>query len=318
MSSRKEILKALILSEEDTLKRFKELVEKSVQLFRIDGKNGSIVFENQEFTNAEKICLLLISKYFAKELEIVQENSMSSGSMADELLIKVTTLSAPLGKLVESGYASNNNGSYSVNHYKINEILDSLNTKYATIDTETTSGLKLKSSSTRKQSKSSQDDPKTAKEAGADSTSTRKSTRSRKKITSKIDVPEIKFSQNPSGLDDFAKDLDSSKEKLKKVFEFEENKIHLLTKKHDNKDSQESFLNSIIYLTAFYYYFNRREIDKDSMIKSLSDADVPTGNNFKRDMKNSKRRPFILDKGSNYKITEEGIKLGISLIKEMI
>ncbi|MCH8100598.1 MAG: hypothetical protein IIB74_09195 [Proteobacteria bacterium] len=70
---------------------------------------------------------------------------MHSNAIAEELLVKITTLSAPLGKLVESGYVSYENGNHIINHYKINDILDSLNTKYSNTEKDVKPGLKLKS-----------------------------------------------------------------------------------------------------------------------------------------------------------------------------
>ncbi len=300
---RKEILKKLVLSEEDTFKRFEDLIKKSRNLFAIDGKKGKILFENPSFSNHEKVSLFLIGNYFAKELELVDDYKYTSKEISDSLMIKLTTLSGPLGKLVASGYISQEGDKYFINYYKIDEILDSLTLKYQNKIKRATPGLSIttKISSTKKMSS------KMAKKA-------------KKSISQSQDISYTEFTMNPKGIDDLAKDLEVDKEKVKSIFDFEENLIHLLRKKHCDKDSDENYYNSVILLTGFYYHFDQREIPYDDLLKYLKEANVSCGSHFKRDMKRKDRRAYIFYKEGNksYKITDNGIKLGLQLMGELI
>lgn len=305
-NKRKEILKGLLVTEQDTLERFEELVKKSTALFKINGKDGGVIFEIDVLTNAEKISLYLIGQYFANELSIVNSYKRNSGEISKDLAIKATTLSAPLGQLALSNFITTEGSEYFINHYKINEILDSLISKYENHSKVVKPGLSLKTSSNKKKRTSLKGLPDNAEKG-----------KSLKEESGEKKVPAITYNSSPNGLKDLAKDLGVTEEKIKTIFEFETDALHLLKRKHDDKDSQETFNNAIIYLACFYYHFNQREIAAVALIKALTDTGITVGTNFKRDMKNSKRRPYIIDKGEVYKITEEGIKFGLGMIKQM-
>jgi len=300
---RKEILKELVLSEEDTFKKFEELIKKSRSLFAIDGKKGKILFENPSFSNHEKVSLFLIGKYFAKELELVDDYKQTSKEISNSLVIKTSTLSSPLGKLVNSGYVSQEGDKYFINYYKIDEILDSLVLKYQDREKKITPGLSISAtpSSTKK-------------------TTSKQTKKAKNLIPQKPDISETKFTANPQGIEDLAKDLEVDVGKVKLIFDFEENLIHLLRKKHCDKDSDENFYNSILILTGFYYHFDQREILSQNLQKYLAEANVSCGAHFKRDMQRKDRRGYTFYKEGNksYKITDNGIKLGLQLMGELI
>lgn len=301
---RKEILKGLVLSEEDTLKKFEELINKSRKLFAIDGKTNKIVFESINFQNPERITLFLIGKYFAKEIGLSQDYRFTTRQISDGLGIKITTLGSPLGKLVSSGYISQDGDKYTINHYKIQDILDSLILKYQEYEKKIKPGLLLGSSVKVSKNKNGKE----------------KKTKTKKNKLSfpKIPIQAINVTVNPSGISDLAKDLEVSEGLVSQIFEFEDKEIHLLRKKHFDKESDENFHNSIIFLTGYYYHFDKREISGRMLLKYLSQANVSVGAHFKRDISRKERRTFILNKGSDYKITENGIKFGLKLLREMI
>ncbi len=94
--------------------------------------------------------------------------------------------------------------------------------------------------------------------------------------------------------------------------------IFILVKKaHYNKDSDEEFYNSIIYMTAYFYKFNEREIDNKRLKELLKQAKISINNKFERDMSNS-REDLLSFKSESFKITDSGIKLGLSTIKALI
>ena len=140
---KKTILKHLIVSEKDTLDRFEEIVKKSRPLFHIDEATQNIVLEPLPFTNAEKIVLLLVGRYFGKHTEIFKADHLTTREMSDALDIKINTLGAPLLGLIKGGYVTSVEGKSKINHYKVEETLDSLTLKYEKFEKKVTPGLAL-------------------------------------------------------------------------------------------------------------------------------------------------------------------------------
>jgi len=128
----KEILRELLLTEEDTVKKLKVLIDKTKAIIKIDQKTKKIVFSSDfECTNTEKVLLHLIGKYFCKELSLCENIGSDVKEMEAETGIKKTTLSKPLGGLLYSGYiGQDSEKKYFVNHYKIEDIVNSIYDKY--------------------------------------------------------------------------------------------------------------------------------------------------------------------------------------------
>ena len=73
-SSENEILKELLLKEEDVLSKLKDLVVKSKKFFMIEQATGNVVFSSGlKLRNKEKIALLLVSRYFGSKLKIISK-----------------------------------------------------------------------------------------------------------------------------------------------------------------------------------------------------------------------------------------------------
>jgi len=132
MTSKKEILKELLLTEEDTLKKLKNLTEKTKVLMKIDQKTNKIVISAElSFSNPEKILLFLIGKYFSKELGLSEREGMDIQELEKESGIKRTTISKPLGRLSCSGYiGQDEQKKYFIHHYKIEETVYALHEKF--------------------------------------------------------------------------------------------------------------------------------------------------------------------------------------------
>ena len=125
MPDEKEILKELVVTEKDIIKNLIELVKRSKNIFVIEENSGKIIFKNfKNLKNHQKICALLIGKYFATKLDFIEKNSLNLNEISSELKIKETTLSAPLKKLSDEGFILKDEKEYSVNHHRIEEILD--------------------------------------------------------------------------------------------------------------------------------------------------------------------------------------------------
>lgn len=126
MTNEKEILKDILAKEEDVVQNLSQIVKKAKEFFLIEEKSGKTIFKNfSKLKNHQKICALLIGKYFSKRLDIIKDNSMSGSELSDELNIPQTTLSAPLKTLKEDGLILNEKNKYRINAHRIEEIIDS-------------------------------------------------------------------------------------------------------------------------------------------------------------------------------------------------
>lgn len=129
---KKEIIKKILISEEDTLEKFEAIVDKSKDFFKIDKNSGMVAIEKeQNFTNEDKIKCVLIGKYFAHNiLKIPNTDGLSLSEISNELGVLGTTLSKPLGNLVKEKKLTNIGGKHRVVYYEIENILDELIAKY--------------------------------------------------------------------------------------------------------------------------------------------------------------------------------------------
>jgi len=143
---KKEILKDIILKEEDVLAQLERLVKLAKPFLKIEENTGRVVLSTDfSFTNYEKIFLVLLGKYFAHHSGIIEENIIKIRDISDELGIKVTTLSAPLGRLVVRDRIVDKPqaDSYRVNPHKIEATLKEISRRYSTV--AGTNDKKLKS-----------------------------------------------------------------------------------------------------------------------------------------------------------------------------
>lgn len=126
--SEKEILRDLVLKEENVIGKLKELVSLSKKFFMIEEKTGNIVLSNDiKLKNKDKITLFLIGRYFAFKLGLIDKQPLTIAELSEQLQIPKTTLSAPLGELVsEVKVRKDQDLSYSIVYHKIEEILKSI------------------------------------------------------------------------------------------------------------------------------------------------------------------------------------------------
>jgi len=122
----KKVLKDILVSEEGMIHNLSEIIKKAKKIFVLEEKSGKIIFKNySKLTNPQRISAILIGKYFAKRLNIIQDNSMEGPEISNELNIPQTTLSAPLKSLKDKGLISSEKGKYRVNPHRIEEIISS-------------------------------------------------------------------------------------------------------------------------------------------------------------------------------------------------
>ncbi len=129
---KKKVLKEIITSEEDILLRLRRLVGSAKLFIKVEEKTGRVNFStNFRFTNADKIFLLLLGKYFAMHYGILKDHTLTLGDITTELGIKRTTLPAPLMRLIENRIVDKpEENAYRVNPYRAEYTLDRLKRKY--------------------------------------------------------------------------------------------------------------------------------------------------------------------------------------------
>jgi len=130
---KKEILKDIFLKEEDILAKFERLVKLSSPFLNVEEKSGRVVLSTDfEFSNSEKLFLILLGKYFAFHYEVIDDNSLKISDLSFETGdIPASTLSAPLSRLVKDRIINKpEKDNYIVNPFKIEEHLKKINKKY--------------------------------------------------------------------------------------------------------------------------------------------------------------------------------------------
>ena len=124
MTSEKEILKKLLVDEEDILKDLSELVGKAKNIFVIERSTGKIFFKNfGKLTDPQRITALLVGRYFAEKLDIIDDDSMGVSEIAGALGRPKTSLSGPLKDLSTKRYVEKmDNKKYRIAHNRIQDI----------------------------------------------------------------------------------------------------------------------------------------------------------------------------------------------------
>lgn len=122
MTDDKEILKELLIDENDVKQQLATLVKSAKQVFVID-ESGKIIFKDfSKLTNQARICALLTGKKFAKKLDLDVEDSLSISEIGKELEIPATTLSSPMRDLIKRGFVLKNGTKYNITYNRLPEI----------------------------------------------------------------------------------------------------------------------------------------------------------------------------------------------------
>lgn len=293
IKTKEEILKGLIISEEDTKAQLQELVGKTKELFRIEEKTKKVILSpNLTFNNEEKILLYLIGKYFSRELHLVNEDKFKLKEISDDLGVKSTTLSKPLGQACSNGLVLKEGEFYSIAHYRIKDIVDSIIQK---------------------------DEPKNGKPKK------RPARRPGKKGPRKMkkeqpDREKIMITANPKGIEDLAKDLGIEEERLHRLFEIDGQEIHMLETLKGTTESGTQFNTALVLLTVRFYYFRTQEMEPGNLYRILEDLDISAIGHLRENL--TKDRRLLIPKKKNkrietYRITKPaGIEEGLRLLKE--
>ncbi len=127
-SKKKAILDKIFIKEEDTLKNLEEIVSKSSKHFKINSESDRfIIFEAHIKDITSKILLFFVGLYLIKQRGSSDSDSINISDLSKKIGVEKTSLSKPLGILIGKGYIKKDSaGNYSVEHYKIKEILGGL------------------------------------------------------------------------------------------------------------------------------------------------------------------------------------------------
>ena len=122
-NNEKDIISKLFVSNENITERLQSLVELCHGLFNIVQETGEVFLEDASFlNNNEKILLYMTGTYFSWKSHLKKDNGMSISELANRLGVPITTISAPLKKLIEDHLISKKSiGSYEIRfeNYKI-------------------------------------------------------------------------------------------------------------------------------------------------------------------------------------------------------
>lgn len=123
-----DILKRLVVAEEDVKKNLERIVTKAQKFFQIEAGTGRIIFSNVAgLSHSQRIVLLLAGRYFAKRLSLVDSEFMPLKDIGVQLQTPVTSLSNPIGRLVSDGVLIKRGaGEYAIVYYKIEKSIDDI------------------------------------------------------------------------------------------------------------------------------------------------------------------------------------------------
>ena len=137
MPTEKEILNRFLVDEKDIIEDLANLVEKATNIFVIEKSTGTIIFKNfGKLTDRQRISALLVGRYFAGRLDLIEDVSLGVTEMANALGRPKTTLSGTVRDMLSKTYIEQlSNRKYRVNYNRIKDILENF------FDLETSSGI---------------------------------------------------------------------------------------------------------------------------------------------------------------------------------
>jgi hypothetical protein len=121
-----EILEKLVVEEKDLTKELATVVGRASEIFRIERPSGKIVFKDfTGLSDKQRILAVLVGKYFARRLGIIEEPAMGISEIARELGRPVTALSGPIGDSVKGGLVERlSDRKYRIAYHRIGYILE--------------------------------------------------------------------------------------------------------------------------------------------------------------------------------------------------
>jgi len=124
MVDEKEILKKLLVDETYAIKDLAILVDKAKDIFVIEKSSGKVIFKDfGGLTDPQRICALLVGRYFAVKVGILKESSLSISEISKTLGRPLKPLSGRMTELIKKGYVEKlTNRKYMITYHRIHDI----------------------------------------------------------------------------------------------------------------------------------------------------------------------------------------------------
>ena len=99
-----EVLKKLVVDEREVIKGLADQVERAKSVFSIASPSGKIIFQDfGHLTDEKRILVLLLGKYFALRLRLIETAELGISEISEELGRPKTALSGDVGTLMKEG-----------------------------------------------------------------------------------------------------------------------------------------------------------------------------------------------------------------------
>ena len=127
----KKVLSKLLVDESTVIANLAEQVDKVSKVFRIENPSGRIIFESfLDMSDRKRVAALLLEKYFACRLGLIQEDSLAVSEIAGELEKPMTSMSGLLAGLIQDGFVMRLPiRKYRIVYHRIPAIIDLLTEK---------------------------------------------------------------------------------------------------------------------------------------------------------------------------------------------
>jgi len=128
MVEESEVLNKLVVDEKDVTIELEKLVDEASKYFRIEKPTGRIIFQNfGSLNDQQRICTLLVGKYFANQLKMVDNPSLSISEVSKQLGRPMTALSGPMKELITKGFVEKLPGrKYRIAYHRMKEIFENV------------------------------------------------------------------------------------------------------------------------------------------------------------------------------------------------
>jgi DNA-binding MarR family transcriptional regulator len=126
MSDPKDVFSKLVVDEKETLKELERLVDAATKIFRIERPSGQVVFQDfGGLTDKQRILAILVAKYFASKMQIIEDPALSISEIARELGRPMTALSGDIRDIVKKGFVEYLPGrKYRIAYHRLTEIFE--------------------------------------------------------------------------------------------------------------------------------------------------------------------------------------------------
>lgn len=295
-----EIMKDLLVDESYSSEDLKRLVTKAKNFLKIVQQTGEIIILHEyNFAIKEKIVLFMIGKHLCNEIGFEKEK-ITSSIISEKLKIPKTSLSKPLGDLVNKHIFLKEESAFNITYFQIEKQLDNLNNKYI-LKSKTDITKEIKQCAKKRKNKSTLIKPtkKTVVEK------TKLELQSKEEIESKLEIEKIEYND------------------LYTVFNLHNNKLIILKGFKSNNVEESHVKSTLLAFVAYKLFYNVDEINSSKLRETLRDSGVEKLERLSTKLKNYTgwiihKRGQIGCTNTSYRVTPEGYRKGLDLLKDII